>query len=75
MKVVALGVSRCTVSIIEAPIAAGQRVGDLVVSVPGSVESRLPLVAATEVPRAGFVGRLQNAALRLGQRAVAAVGG
>lgn len=60
---------------IEAPISAGQRVGDLVVSVPGSVESRLPLVAATEVPRAGFVGRLQNAAMRLGQRAVAAVGG
>ncbi|MBB1492413.1 D-alanyl-D-alanine carboxypeptidase [Paracoccus sp. MC1854] len=60
---------------IEAPIAAGQRVGDLVVSVPGSVESRLPLVAATEVARAGFVGRLQNAAFRLGERAVAAVGG
>jgi len=60
---------------IEAPIAAGQRVGDLVVSVPGSVESRLPLVAATEVARAGFVGRLQNAAVRLGQRAVAAVRG
>ena len=59
---------------IEAPIAAGQRVGELVVSVPGSVESRLPLVAATEVPRAGFFGRLQNAAMRLGQRAVTAVG-
>ena len=60
---------------IEAPIVAGQRLGDLIVSVPGSVESRLPLVAATEVARAGFAGRLQNAAWRLGQRAMAAVGG
>ncbi|MFC0340727.1 D-alanyl-D-alanine carboxypeptidase family protein [Paracoccus niistensis] len=60
---------------LEAPFEAGQRVGDLVVSVPGSVESRLPLVTANGVTRAGFVGRLQNAAMRLGQRAVAAVGG
>lgn len=60
---------------IEAPIAAGQRLGELVVRVPGAVESRLPLVAATDVARAGFAGRLQNAALRLGQRAVAAVSG
>lgn len=60
---------------LEAPFEAGQRVGDLVVSVPGSVESRLPLVTADGVTRAGFVGRLQNAAMRLGERAVAAVGG
>lgn len=60
---------------LEAPFDAGHRVGDLVVSVPGSVESRLPLVTANGVTRAGFVGRLQNAAMRLGQRAVAAVGG
>ena len=60
---------------VEAPIAAGQRLGDLVVTIPGSVESRLPLLAANEVTRAGFVGRMQNAALRLGRRALAAVGG
>ena len=59
---------------VEAPIAAGQRLGELVVSVPGSVESRLPLVAAEDVARAGFVGRLQNAARRLGQRVMAAAG-
>lgn len=59
---------------VEAPIAAGQRLGELVVSVPGSVESRLPLVAAEDVPRAGFVGRLQNAARRLGHRMLAAAG-
>src|SRR5690606_42118002 len=60
---------------IEALIAAGQRLGELVVSVPGSVESRLALFAATGMARAGFMGRLQNAALRLGQRAMAAVRG
>ena len=60
---------------IEAPIVKGQRLGDLVVTIPGSVESRLPLLAADDVARAGFFGRMQNAALRLGRRAVAAVGG
>lgn len=59
---------------IEAPISAGQTLGELVVSVPGSVQSRLPLVAADDVPRAGFIGRMQNAARRLGQRAFAAAG-
>lgn len=60
---------------VEAPIKQGQKLGELVVSVPGSVQSKLPLVAADDVARAGFIGRMQNAALRLGQRAVAAVGG
>ncbi|KGJ15313.1 D-Ala-D-Ala carboxypeptidase [Paracoccus sanguinis] len=60
---------------IEAPITAGQRLGELVVTVPGSVQSRLPLVAADDVPRAGFMGRMQNAAMRLGRQAAAAVGG
>ncbi|HRO15197.1 MAG TPA: D-alanyl-D-alanine carboxypeptidase family protein [Paracoccus sp. (in: a-proteobacteria)] len=59
---------------VEAPIKAGQRMGDLIVTIPGSVESRLPLLAAADVDRAGVVGRLQNAALRLGRRAIAAVG-
>ena len=59
---------------VEAPIVAGQRLGDLVVNVPGSVQSRLPLVAAESVARAGFVGRVRNAALRLGRRALAAAG-
>lgn len=59
---------------IEAPITAGQKLGELIVTIPGSVESRLPLVAAEDVARAGFVGRLQNAALRLGRRAMSAAG-
>ncbi|PZO66490.1 MAG: D-alanyl-D-alanine carboxypeptidase [Paracoccus denitrificans] len=60
---------------IAAPIKAGQRLGELVVTVPGAVESRLPLLAANDVAEAGVMGRLQNAALRLGRRAVTAIGG
>ena len=54
---------------IEAPIAAGDRLGDLVVNIPGAGQSRLPLIAATEISRAGVLGRLQSAAFRLGERA------
>ena len=42
---------------IKAPIAAGQHVADLVITTPDSGEQRLPLVAATDVPAAGFFGR------------------
>lgn len=60
---------------IEAPVRAGQKLGDLVVTIPGTEGARLPLLAASDVPRAGVVGRLQGAAMRLGRRAVdAAVG-
>ncbi|SMO34850.1 D-alanyl-D-alanine carboxypeptidase family protein [Paracoccus laeviglucosivorans] len=57
---------------IEAPIAKGDRLGELVVNIPGAGQSRLPLLAAEDVARAGVFGRLQNAALRLGERAVQA---
>ncbi len=60
---------------VEAPIAAGQKLGELVVTIPGTGQSRLPLLAANDVARAGIVGRLQNAAMRLGRRAIAAAGG
>ena len=43
-------------------------------TIPGAVESRLPLLAAKDVPRAGVLGRLRGAAQRLGSRAIAAVG-
>ena len=60
---------------IEAPVRAGQKLGDLVVTIPGTEGARLPLLAVSDVPRAGVVGRLQGAAMRLGRRAVdAAVG-
>lgn len=58
---------------IEAPIAKGDKLGELLINIPGSGQSRLPLLAAEDVQRAGVVGRLQNAALRLGERAVQAV--
>ena len=60
---------------IEAPVRAGQKLGDLVVTIPGTEGARLPLLAASDEPRAGGGGRLQGAAMRLGRRAVdAAVG-
>lgn len=60
---------------IEAPIAAGQKLGELVVTIPGTGQSRLPLLASRDVARAGVFGRLQNAAMRLGRRAISAAGG
>lgn len=54
---------------LEAPIAAGDRLGELVVQIPGGATARTPLIAATDVGPAGVLGRLQAAAMRLGQRA------
>jgi len=42
---------------VKAPIAAGQHIADLVITTPDSGEQRLPLVAAQDVPAAGFFGR------------------
>lgn len=42
---------------VEAPVAAGQRLGTLVVRVDGEVVQEIPLTAAREVPRGRF-GRL-----------------
>lgn len=54
---------------IEAPIAKGDRLGELVVTIPGAGQSRLPLLAASDIGRSGVLGRVQSAALRLGERA------
>jgi serine-type D-Ala-D-Ala carboxypeptidase (penicillin-binding protein 5/6) len=59
---------------IPAPIAKGDPVGRLVVTVPGSRDAITPLIASTDVPEAGFVGRMRGAVMQLGQRAVAATG-
>ena len=40
---------------LAAPIAKGQKVGDYIVSVPGRPDTRLPLVAAAAVEKAGPV--------------------
>ncbi|TPG14268.1 D-alanyl-D-alanine carboxypeptidase family protein [Sphingomonas oligophenolica] len=42
---------------IKAPIKAGDHIADLVVTSPGIPEQHLPLVAATDVGKAGFFGR------------------
>ncbi|TRW96797.1 D-alanyl-D-alanine carboxypeptidase [Paracoccus sp. M683] len=59
---------------IPAPIKAGQQLGELVVTIPGTGEARMPLLAATDVAEAGFVGRIKGAALQLGGRAIEATG-
>ncbi|QRZ12539.1 D-alanyl-D-alanine carboxypeptidase [Paracoccus methylovorus] len=58
---------------IEAPITKGDRLGELVVDIPGAGQSRLPLFAASDVARTGVLGRMQSAAFRLGEKAVQAV--
>ncbi|TJZ94188.1 D-alanyl-D-alanine carboxypeptidase [Paracoccus gahaiensis] len=60
---------------IPAPIAQGDEVARLVVTVPGRPDTVTPLLAASDVPEAGFVGRLRGAVMQLGQRAISAVTG
>ena len=43
---------------IVAPIASGQEVGKLIVTVPNMPEFTYPLVAAQDVPEVGFGGRI-----------------
>lgn len=59
---------------IPAPIAKGDPVGRLVVTVPGTQEAVTPLLAAEDVPEAGFAGRMKGAVMRLGHKAVEAAG-
>ncbi|MCZ0961185.1 D-alanyl-D-alanine carboxypeptidase family protein [Paracoccus benzoatiresistens] len=59
---------------IPAPIAKGDPIGRLVVTVPGTQEAITPLLAAEDVPEAGFAGRMKGAVMRLGHKAVEAAG-
>jgi len=43
---------------VAAPIAAGQPVGELVMQIPGMPDFHAPLVAASDVPKLGFGGRV-----------------
>lgn len=47
---------------VEAPITAGQQLGELVINLAGLPEARLPLVADRDVPRGGFLVRVRTAA-------------
>lgn len=60
---------------IPAPIAKGDQLGQLVVTVPGSKDAVTPLLAVQDVPEAGFMGRMKGAVMRLGSKAIDAVGG
>lgn len=53
---------------VTAPVAQGQALGQLVVTVPGSGEARFPLVAGADVAEGGFAARMRGAALVLGGR-------
>lgn len=46
---------------ISAPIAKGQKIAELVLTVPGLAEQRVPLVAAEAVEKAGPLGRMMAA--------------
>jgi serine-type D-Ala-D-Ala carboxypeptidase (penicillin-binding protein 5/6) len=59
---------------IPAPIVKGDQIGHLVVSVPGTQDAVTPLLAAEDVPEAGFTGRMKGAVMRLGHKAVEAAG-
>ncbi|WP_372884940.1 D-alanyl-D-alanine carboxypeptidase family protein [Shimia sp.] len=50
---------------VEAPVAEGQELAELVIRPEGLPEIRVPLVAETAVPAGGFVVRLKTAALVL----------
>jgi D-alanyl-D-alanine carboxypeptidase (penicillin-binding protein 5/6) len=58
---------------IEAPVIAGQQLGELVVSVTGMPDRRVPLLAARDVPKAGIFGRISTAASVLSQRIMAQI--
>lgn len=60
---------------IPAPVAKGDQLGTLVVTVPGAKDAVTPLLAAQDVPEAGFMGRMKGAVMRLGGKAIDAVNG
>ena len=51
-----------------APITQGQKLGELVITLDGLPETRLPLVADRDVAKGGFGERLRTAAMVLWQR-------
>ena len=50
---------------LQAPVVAGQNIGELIILIPGMSQKSLPLVAADSVARGGFISRLRTAALIL----------
>ncbi len=58
---------------VEAPVRAGDRLGELVVNLPDLAPLRVPLVAETDVGRGNFAVRMQTAAAVLWERAMGAI--
>lgn len=54
---------------LQAPLTAGTPVGELVVTVPDMPETRVPVLVAADVPKAGFMRRIGTAAKVLAHRA------
>lgn len=55
---------------VAAPVKAGDKLGDLVITIPGVDEpSKVPLVAEADVPAGGFLVRVKTALSRLTSRA------
>ncbi|MBQ1202634.1 MAG: D-alanyl-D-alanine carboxypeptidase [Loktanella sp.] len=50
---------------VEAPVAAGQQLGELIITLEGLPDKRVPLVADADVPLGGFTARMRTAALVL----------
>ncbi|MBK4217004.1 D-alanyl-D-alanine carboxypeptidase [Paracoccus caeni] len=59
---------------IPAPIAAGDQIGRLIVTVPGAQDAVTPLLATSDVAEAGFAGRMKGAVFRLSNKAIEAAG-
>ena len=59
---------------IEAPIAAGQQLGELVIKFDDLPEKRIPLIAENDVARGGFATRIRTAGLVLWQKFGPAIG-
>lgn len=55
---------------LEPPIAAGDEVADLVISMKGLPDTKIPLVADRDVNRGGFLSRIRTAAVVLMDRYV-----
>ncbi len=59
---------------IEAPIAEGQHLAEMIVEVPGMPSATIPLVADRAIAKGGFTTRLRTAFEILAKRAMAEVG-
>ena len=59
---------------IEAPIAEGQKLAEMTITVPGMEPTTVPLVADQPVAKGGFASRIKTAFGVLTQRALVAIG-